>query len=256
MDPEKFAFGVAVALFASGALGMIIRLIVPEPHITGPARDMIDKVVGLLSLLTALVLGLLVWTGYGVYAGQNQAIQAFAAKALQYDLALSDYGPDAAAARLQLRDSLGKTIDEVWGANNTDFNFVAKNFAAGLHNLRQREATLKSLHPSTDDQRQALEDARSTMDAMAQSRLQMSFALSQPYSLPLLMTVVGWLVILFFGYGLTSKGSVTTVTGVVIGSAAVASAFFIILELSSPYLGAFRVSPAPLEQVLAVMGKE
>ena len=29
-----------------------------------------------------------------------------------------------------------------------------------------------------------------------------------------------------------------------------------ILDLSRPYTGLFRASPAPLEQVLAVMGKE
>ena len=35
------------------------------------------------TLLSALVLGLLIWTAYGVYAGQNTAIQTLAAKVLQ-----------------------------------------------------------------------------------------------------------------------------------------------------------------------------
>ena len=43
---------------------------------------------------------------------------------------------------------------------------------------------------------------------------------------------------------------------VVAGAIAVASAFYLILDLSRPYSGLFRVSPEPLEQVLAVMGKE
>jgi hypothetical protein len=30
----------------------------------------------------------------------------------------------------------------------------------------------------------------------------------------------------------------------------------LILDLSNPYSGAFRASPAPLEQALSVMGKE
>ena len=40
------------------------------------------------------------------------------------------------------------------------------------------------------------------------------------------------------------------------GACAAASAVYMILDLSSPYSGVFRVSPAPLQQVLAVMGKE
>jgi hypothetical protein len=42
----------------------------------------------------------------------------------------------------------------------------------------------------------------------------------------------------------------------VVGAIAVASAIYLILDLSDPYSGLFRISSAPLEQVLAVMGKE
>jgi hypothetical protein len=41
-----------------------------------------------------------------------------------------------------------------------------------------------------------------------------------------------------------------------IGACAAASAVYMILDLSSPYSGFFRASPAPLQQVLAVIGKE
>ena len=77
---------------------------------------MIGAVAGLLTLLCALVTGLLIWTAYGVYAGQNTAIQTLASKVLQLDLALADYGPEANPERLALRDRLSKTIDQVWGA--------------------------------------------------------------------------------------------------------------------------------------------
>src|SRR3974390_981657 len=122
MSPEKFAFAVAVAIFAGGSLGLVLQRILPEKHTSGGAKDMIGAVVGLLTLLCALVSGLLIWTAYGVYAGQNAAIQTLAAKVLQLDLALADYGPEADPARAQIKDSLGKTIDQVWGANESDAN--------------------------------------------------------------------------------------------------------------------------------------
>jgi hypothetical protein len=49
---------------------------------------------------------------------------------------------------------------------------------------------------------------------------------------------------------------VTSVVALAIGSVAIASAVLLILDLSDPYSGIVRASDAPLEQALAVMGKE
>ena len=143
MNSEKFAFAAGVAVLAGGSLGLILHRVLPEKHVTGGGKDMVGAIVGLLTLLSALVLGLLIWTAYGVYAGQNVAIQTLAAKVLQLDLALSDYGPEAKDARTQLRQGLGKTIDEVWGSNESDANFVADNFAAAIHSLRSGTRPLR-----------------------------------------------------------------------------------------------------------------
>ena len=243
-------------MFAGGALGLALQRILPDESTTGGPRDMIGAVVGLLTLLSALTMGLLIWTAYAVYAGQNAAIQNLAAKVLQLDLALSDYGPDALPVRKNLRDVVGKTVDEIWGAKATDADFAATNFAAAVRNLRDREKALADLHPSTDAQKDALAIANSTVDAIGQARLQMSFALASPVSYPLIMIVVGWGVFLFCGFGLMSKGHAMSLVAVIVGAIAVASAVYMILDLSSPYSGIFRASSAPLEQVLAVMGKE
>ena len=92
--------------------------------------------------------------------------------------------------------------------------------------------------------------------SIGQSRLQMSFALASPVSIPLIVIVAAWATLLFFGYGLLSGGQVASFLAVALGALAVASAAPMILDLSSPYSGIFRASPAPLDQVLAVMGKE
>ncbi len=256
MNPEKFAAAVAVAVFAGGLIGLVLQRMLPEKHTTGPSRDMIGAVVGLLTLLCALVSGLLIWTAYGVYAGQNVAIQTLASKVLQLDLTLQDYGPEATPERLHLRERLGKTIEEIWGVRESDANFAANSFAAAIHNLRDPEKELAGLQPSTDQQRRAVATAISTIEAIGQARLQMSFALSAPVSYPLLLTVVGWVFFLFCGFGLMSRGGAMPVIVLAVGAIAIASAVLMILDLSDPYLGAFRVSSAPLEQVLAVMGKE
>jgi hypothetical protein len=47
---------------ASGFVGLFLQGLLAAHHTTGHARDMIGGVVGLLTLLLALVLGLLIWT--------------------------------------------------------------------------------------------------------------------------------------------------------------------------------------------------
>src|SRR6516162_9105744 len=152
MNPERFALVVGIVVFVAGSLGLALHGIVPEKHLTGGSKDMIGAVAGLLTLLSALVLGLLIWTAYGVYAGQNTAIQTLAAKVLQFDLALKDYGPDALSERRSIRESLRDTIEEIWDSRQSDANFVANNFEDALSSLRKEEDPLENLHPSTDKQ--------------------------------------------------------------------------------------------------------
>ena len=153
MNPEKFALAVALAVFAGGMIGLALQRFLPEKHTTGPSRDMIGAVTGLLTLLCALTSGLLIWTAYGVYAGQNAAIQNLAAKALQLDLTLQDYGPEAMPERLALRDRLGKAIDQVWGTKESDANFAANSFAAAIKTLRDPQKTLATSSPRLTSRR-------------------------------------------------------------------------------------------------------
>jgi hypothetical protein len=105
-------------------------------------------------------------------------------------------------------------------------------------------------------QKQALAAATSTVDSINQSRLQMSFALGNPVSIPLVAIVVAWATLLIFGYGLLSGGNVASFVAMVVAALAVASAAYLIVALSDPYAGLFRASSAPLDQVLAVIDKE
>jgi hypothetical protein len=256
MTPETFSAAVTVVIFASGLLGLALQRTLPEQHTTGPSRDMIGAIVGLLTLLCALVTGLLVWTAYGVYSSQNTAIQTLAAKALQLDLALEDYGPETKPQRLALRDRMANAIQQTWGTDTTNASFAANNLVAAARFMRDPEKALGELHPATDDQKQALAKANSALESLAQSRLQMAFALTAPISYPLLLTVVGWVVFLFCGFGLMSRGALMPIIALAVGALAVGSAVLLILDLSNPYFGAIRASPAPLEQALADMGKK
>ena len=94
MDPMVLSGIVLVVVFIGGAIGLQLQRALPEDWTTGGARDMTGAVVGLVTLLLALVLGLLIWSAYGVYSTQRASIQTFAINGLKFDEALQEYGPE------------------------------------------------------------------------------------------------------------------------------------------------------------------
>jgi hypothetical protein len=240
---------VFVVVFAGGAIGIQLQSALPEGYTTGGPRDTVFAVTGLVTLLLALVLGLLIWTAFGVYSAQKTSIQNMAVAGLRVDAALDEYGPEAAEGRKLLNLGIKRTIAEIWSPAS-DGDFVTKNYRSALSNLKERQAFLNTLQPSSDKQKAALAEATQATELIGQTRLQMALALVDPISIPLLSIVVAWATCLFCGYGLLSKRHLMSYIVLAVGAVAVASAFEVIVDLSGPYSGLFRVSPHPLTDVL------
>ena len=79
-------------------------------------------------------------------------------------------------------------------------------------------------------------------------------AVGKPDFLPLIVIVVSWATLLFFGFGVTSGLNPTSLGALAFGSFAVASAIFLILELNQPFTGLFRIPSAPIERAIAALG--
>ena len=79
---------------------------------------MTGAVVGLMTLLVALVLGLLIWTAYGVFSTQKVSVQRLAITDLKLDEAFQDYGPEAVEGHRILGEGIKNTIAEIWGGSN------------------------------------------------------------------------------------------------------------------------------------------
>jgi hypothetical protein len=70
----------------------------------------------------------------------------------------------------------------------------------------------------------------------------------------LLIVVLGWSFVLFFGYGLLTGINMLAAVVAALGAAAVASAILMILELSDPYSGLFRMRDAVFEVITGAVG--
>ncbi len=210
---------------------------------------MTGAVVGLMTLLLALVLGLLIWTAYGVFSTQRAAVQTLAISGLKFDEALQDYGPEAAEGRRILREGIKNTIAEIWGGGD-DKDAAIHNFGYAIAYQKARSAYLDTLQAQSDQQTAAKAEATQAAIAIGQTRTQMALALVDPISYPLVTIVVASAAFLFCGYGLLSKRHPMSYVVLTVGAIGIASAIYIIADLISPFSGVFVVSPAPLVHVL------
>ncbi len=243
-----------VLAFAFGLGGLHLQRLLPEHHTSDRSRDMIGAIVGLFSLLLALALGTLIGSAFAFYSTQKSEVEMFATRAIQLDLALAEYGPETAVARTKMKETLQAVHDLVWGdgAGKTAPQGLA--LTSSLGHLRAMDEYIASLNPQTPAQREFATAASIDASWIEQTRILMSLQLVSPVSWPLLIIVISWALILFCGYGLLSRFNGTTVVALGFGAFAVASAVFLILELTEPFTGLFRLPAGTFEQMLASLG--
>ncbi len=249
MDSLNLTATVFGFIFAGGVVGLQLQRALPENSMTGAGRDATGAVVGLVTLRLALVLGLLIWTAFGVFSTQKALIQTLAVNGLRFDQALQDYGPKGADGRRILREGLKNAIAEIWRSGD-DREFAMNNYSYTIKYVKARTAYLNTLDPASEQEKAAKAEAIQAASAIGQTRIQMALALVDPISYPLVSIVVAWATFLFCGYGLLSRREAMSYVAFAVGAMGVASAIYIISDLASPYSGLFQVSPAPILDLL------
>lgn len=242
------AIAAGALTFGSGVLGLYFQKRLPKEHMSGGSRDMILAVIGLVTLLLALVLGTLVGNTYAFFATQKGELETFASRALLVDQALAEYGPEARAARDRLKEALDQSYELFWRGADADPQKLKVEEA--LVRWRAITTSLEPLNPTAPEQKDALAAAKLNLTVMEQTRLLMSLQLASPIPELLLIVVVLWSMFLFCGFGVLSGANSTTIVALAMGAISVASAIYLIKDLSQPYTGFFRVSPAAIEQTI------
>lgn len=251
MDSLLFALGVAVCAFCAGVLGLKLHVWLPEKHAPDRSREMIGAMTGMLSLLLALVLGTLVGSAYTIYATQKTELETLAARTLQLDSALEAFGPEAQPGRDGLRKAITQSYNRIWGQETADLaGMDVKTVVVGSKILDQ---FLMSLIPKTDAQKQVLATANLAASQIEQTRILMMLQLAGGISWPMLAIVVCWSLLLFCGYGLVSPLNATVIASLALGAIAVASAILIIIELSAPYSGLFKLPPGAMIETIQAL---
>src|SRR5262249_17194777 len=107
--------GIAFACILGGTiLGMILRAVLPEHHLSGETKDLVKLGMGLIGTMTALVLGLLIASAKSSFDAQRNGLAQLAGNVIVLDRALAHYGPESKDAREMLYASVDDMLKRTW----------------------------------------------------------------------------------------------------------------------------------------------
>ena len=249
MSDVAIALLVLACVLAGGVLGFVF---LPRHHLSEESRDSVKQTVGVLSTLTALVLGLLLATAKSAYDTKADELTQMGVDIVLLDRILRQYGPEAAEARNLLRASTTAKLEELWAENRVRLAKFREADATGPLEALQRN--LRALAPQTDTQRELRSRALGITADIAKMRWLILARSGGSIPQLFLVVLVIWLALTFAGLGLLAARNVTVVAAGIAAALAVAGAMFLILELDTPYDGVITLSDAPLRIALEHLG--
>jgi len=230
-------------LSASSALGFFVHPRLPERHRSAQSIALVQLAISLLVTFTAIVLGLLTTSVKDGFDSAYKARGQYAAELAQMDRCLSDYGPETAPIRAQLRSYAAAVIASTWPDEpppagveypNTA-NMPLTGEAPALSDIiNQVGFETRSLEPK-DTLWKVIEGAHGSISA------------------PFYWVLAFWLALLFGTFCLTAPPNPLVVTVVALCALSITVVVFVILDMDEPYGGLFGVPSTSMRNALADM---
>ena len=246
ISEAAFAF-----IFGGALLGMLLRLVLPEPHLNPDTKDVVRLSTGLIATLSALVLGLLVASAQGSYQTQDNQIRQITTNVILLDNILARSGPDAQPVRVLLRSAVKTLVERIWGRGDAAVTLGVPFETSAQSDLFYDK--LFALTPQNDAQRQLQTKAVQIAFDLAQTRILFSQS-GGVIPTPFMAVLVFWLAMIFVSFGLFARPNLTILSALLVSALSASLAIFLVLDLSHPFSGLITISSAPLSNALAPLG--
>src|SRR5262245_38382431 len=254
MSPLAISGIVFACIIGGIVLGMILRAILPEKHLSAETKGLVNLGMGLIGTMTALVLGLLIASAKGSFDTQRNGLAQLSGNVIVLDRALAHYGMESKDAREMLRGSVADMLRRTWPEESpepdrTEGRSATEGRYEGLFE------NIQALAPKTDAQRAWQALALKTATDIAQARWLLFAQKGSAIPTAFLAVMVCWLSLILASFSLFAPPNATVFITLLICALAVSSAVFLVLELDRPFNGMIQISSAPLRNALAQLGR-
>ena len=237
-------------VFGGALLGMFLRAALPEQHLSPESKDVVKLVMGLISIMSALVLGLLIAFAKSAYDTQSNELAQISTDLIVLDRIMTHYGPETQEARDLLRRFVAAALDRMWPEDRSQ----PAPFAPMAGTEVPYDKIVK-LSPQHDTQRALQAQALGISSDILRTRWLLGEQRHSSMAMPFLVMLVFWLTVLFVSFGLFAPPNATVVATLFVCALSVSGAIFLILELDQPFEGLIRFSSAPLRDALVHLGQ-
>jgi hypothetical protein len=241
-------------IFCGMLLGMFLRAILPEHHVSNESKDVVKLGTGMIATMAALVLGLLIASAKGNFDTVSGELRRIGSRVIMLDHVMAHYGPETVEARDLLRRNVASTIERIWPEDKIEQ--AAAKARAGRVDIEVIQDQLFQLSPRNDAQRWLQSRALQVSAEIAEARRSLLEQVGQSaIPMPFLVMLVLWLTIIFGSFALFTPRNATVIAVLLVCALSATGALFLTLELGTPLDGLLKVSSSPLRNALAHLGQ-
>jgi hypothetical protein len=252
VNPIVISWLVFACVFGGVLLGMLLRRVLPEHHLSTDSKDVVKLGMGLIGTMAALVLALLIASAKSSFDTQSNEVMEMSADFMLLDRTLAHYGAEAKEARDRIPITVAKVLDQTWSEDTYRSDKLDGAISAGAETFYEK---IQEIDPRSDFQRAIYSQALQISLELGRKRALLLEQTGASISVPFLVVLVFWLAIIFTSFGLFAPGNSTVIGVLFVCALSVAGAIFLILELDQPIHGLIQISSVPLRQALTHLGR-
>jgi hypothetical protein len=242
---------VFACVFGAAWLAMRLRAVYPKSHLSAETENTVKLATGLVATMAAMVLGLLLSSAKGKYDTEKSEVTQMAARIVLLDRMLANYGAETGQARERLRHVVEGMLARIWPDSKSQLSQLDP---AALSADSVYEA-IQKLSPQNDSQRELKSQILAIAVELGQTRWLLFEQTDTSIAMPLLATVVCWLAVIFFGFGLFAPSNTTVFVMLMLSALSVSGAVFMIMELDQPFGGMLHISSQSIQTALSHLGQ-
>jgi hypothetical protein len=251
MNELSTALLVFACVLGAFGFGLLVNTRFRKRALSSDSKEAVKQMVGMLSTMTAVVLGLLVSSARDSFDAKSHGIAKMATDMIVLDRALTSYGAEAADIRTLLRQGTEQRVAALWTKDGVQRSNLT---SLGIPQLAV-ETKLRELNPRNEMQRQLQLQALGISADLNRDFWVIQVEDGGTIQAPFLAVLVSWLIIIFASIGMLAPRSKSVFAAAVAASLALAGGVFLILELDTPYGGLIQVSDTPMHVALQHLGK-
>ena len=231
--------------------GMLVGRRLPETSRSDATQRVVQLVMNIVAVMTALVLGLLIASTKTNFDATSNQVEQFATNLSLLNRELGQLGVDADPLRDLLRAFTTRKIGLMWPTQ--------RGVKPSLHDdetdqmLDELEGRLHSFSFEGEGRRDSRATALRILGELQRTNRLLAVQESVRTPLPFLDVVIFWLCILYFSYATFAPVNRAVLGAMILSALSVSIALNVILDMDRPLVGIIKISPDSMRQALEGM---